>query len=67
MASRYSDLVQAGRSGHRIAVEARFFSPVQTIQPPTQLWVPGYYPGIKRPGVAVTTHLHSSAEVKENV
>jgi len=41
--SRYSDWLQAGRSGDRIPVEAKFSASVQTgpgAQPPYLNWVP---------------------------
>jgi hypothetical protein len=51
--SRYSDTLQAGRSGDRIPVGARFYIPVQAglqlAQPPLQL-VPGHFSWDKAAG-----------------
>jgi hypothetical protein len=66
--SRYSKWLRAGRSGDRIAVEAKFSLPFQT--------GPGAnstscakgtvsYPGVKRPGCDIDHSSQSSAEVKE--
>ena len=67
---RYSYSLRAGRPGDRIPVGVRFSAPVQTdpghIQPPIQ-WVPGFFPGVKRPGRGGNHAPTSSAEVKERV
>jgi hypothetical protein len=69
--SRYSDSLRTGRSGDRIRWEARFPAPVQTGPRPIQpsiLWVPGFFPGVKRTGRGVDhPPTSSSAEVKERV
>ena len=47
---RYSDWLRAGRSGYRIPVEARFFSPVQTgpgAHPFSCTMGTGSFPGVK--------------------
>ena len=51
--ARHSDLLQAGRSGDRIPVEARFFAPVQTgpaAHPASYTMGTGSFPRVKRPG-----------------
>jgi hypothetical protein len=51
--SRYSDCLQAGRSGDRKPVGATFTAPAQNgsvaPQPPVQ-WIPGLFPGRKEAG-----------------
>jgi hypothetical protein len=62
------DSLQAGRSGDRIPVRARFSAPVQT---GTGVYLASYtmgtrsFPGVKRPGYGVGHTPASSAEVKE--
>ena len=66
--SRYSDLLRAGRSGHRIPVGARFSAPVQTgrgAHPASCKMATGSFPGVKRPGRGVDHPPPTSAEVKE--
>ena len=61
--SRYSDSLRAGRSGDRIPVMARFYTPVQTgpgAHPASCKWVPD----LSR-GVALTTHPHPAPRFKE--
>ena len=68
--SRYSDSLQAGRSGDRIPAGARFSAPVQTgpgAHPAFYTMGTGSFPGIKRPGRGVDNPPPSSAEVKERV
>ena len=51
--SRYSDSLQAGRSGDRIPVRARFSAPVQTspgVHPASCTMGTGSFPGVKWPG-----------------
>ena len=59
--------LQAGRSGDRIPVEARFSAPAQTspgAHPASQTMGTGSFPGVTRPGRGVD-HPPSSAEVKK--
>ena len=67
--SRYNDSLLAGRSGDRIPAGAIFSAPVhralRPTQPPIQ-WVPGLFPGLKRPGRGVD-HPPHRAEVKKKV
>ena len=67
--SPYSDLLRDGRSGDRIPVGARFFSPVQTGPlAHTSSYTRVYrvsFPGVKRPGRGVNHPPSSRAEVKE--
>jgi len=54
--SRYSDSLQAGRSGDRMPVVARFSAPVQTgpeTHPASYAMGTGSFPGVKRPGRGV--------------
>ena len=53
MAQWYNDLLQAGRSGDRIPVRVRFFTPVQTgpgAHPASFTLGTGSFSGVKRPG-----------------
>jgi len=57
--TRYSDSLWAGRSGDPIPVEARFSATVQTgpeAHPTSYTMGTGSFPGVKRPGVALTIH-----------
>jgi hypothetical protein len=68
--SRYSDSLQAGRSGDRIPVGARFSAPVQTgigAHPASCTMGTGSFLGVKWAGREVDHPLPSSAEVKERV
>jgi len=60
--SRYSDWLQAGRSGDRIPVGARFPAPVQTgprAHPASCTMGTGSFPGVKSGrGVTLTPHPH---------
>ena len=64
------DLLQAGRSGDRIPMGARFSAPVQT---GPGVYLASYtmgtrsFPGAKRPGHGVEDTPASSSEVKERV
>ena len=68
--SRYSDSLQAGRSGDLIPVGARFSAPVQT-GPGAHLtsYTMGTrsFPGVKQPGRGVDHPPPSSAEVEGRV
>ena len=51
--SRYSDLLRAGRSGDRIPVGARFFTPIQTgyeSHPDSCTMGTGSFPAVKGAG-----------------
>jgi hypothetical protein len=70
IASHYSDLLRAGRSGDRIPVGARFSAPVHTgprAHPASCTMGTGSFPGVKRPRRGVDHPPLSSAEVKERV
>ena len=63
-------MTQAGRSGDRIPLEARFSAPIQTgpgAHPASYTTGNVSYPGVKRPGRGVDHPLPSRAEVKERV
>jgi hypothetical protein len=60
--------LQAGRSGDRIPVEARFFAHIQTgpeAHPASCTLVTGSFAGVKRPGRGADHPPPSSAEVKK--
>jgi hypothetical protein len=62
--------LRAGRSGDRIPMEARLFSPVQTgpgAHPASYTMDTGSFLGIKRPGRGVDHPPTTSAEFKERV
>jgi len=68
--NRYSDSLQAGRSGDRIPVGARFSEPVQTgtgTHPASYTMDTGSFQGVKSPGRGVDYPPPSSAEVKQRV
>ena len=68
--SRYSDSLQAGRSGDRIPVGARFPTPIQTgpgAHPASYTRGTGSFPGVKRPARRVDHPPASSADVTEIV
>jgi hypothetical protein len=68
--SRYSDSLQAGRSGDGIPVRARFSAPVQTgpgAHPALYTMSTGSFPGVMRPGRGVNPPPPSSAGFKERV
>jgi hypothetical protein len=68
--SRYSDWLQAGRSGDRIPVERRFSAPGQTgpgAHPSSYTMATGSFPGVKRPRRGVDHPSPSSADVTERV
>jgi len=67
---RYSDSLQAGRSGDRIPVGGRFSAPVQTdpvAHPASYTMGIGSLPLVKRAGRCVDHPPHSSAEVEGRV
>ena len=60
--------LRAGRSGDRIQVEARFSAPVQTgpwAYPASYTMGTGSFLGVKRQGVAFTTHPHLAPRLKK--
>jgi hypothetical protein len=66
----YSDSLQAGRSGDRIQVGARFSAPVQTgrgAHPASYTKSTGSFPGVKVAGAWCWPSTPSIAEVKERV
>ena len=68
--SRYSDSLQAGRSGDWIPVEARFSAPVQTgpgAHSASCTMGTGSFPGVKRPGRGVDHPPPFSAEAEGRV
>jgi hypothetical protein len=68
--SRYSDSLRAGRSGDRIPVGVKFFTPAQTspgAHPASYTMGTGSFPGVKRSGRGVDHPLPSRAEVNERV
>jgi hypothetical protein len=68
--SRYSDKLQAGQSGDRIPVGARFFTPIQTdpaANPASYTVGTGSCPGVKWPEHGIDHPPPSSAGVKERV
>jgi len=70
--ARYSDSLQAGRSGDRIPVERRgggrdFPHPSRPDQPAFYTMGTGSFLGVKRSGCGVDHPSPSSAEVKERV
>jgi hypothetical protein len=68
--SRYSDSIEAGRSGNRIPIVAGFSTPVQAGPgaPPTSYTMgTRSFPSVKRPERGVNHPPSSSAEVKERV
>jgi hypothetical protein len=67
---RDSYFLRAGRSGDRITVGARFYTPVQTgpeAHPGSCTMDTGSFPGVKRPGRGVDHPPPFSADVKERV
>ena len=68
--SWYSDLLEAGRSGDRIALGARFSAPIQTspgAHPASYTMGTGSFPGVKQPGRGADHPPPSSTEVIERV
>jgi len=68
--SRYSDPLRAGRSEDRTPVGTKFSPPVQMgtgAHPASYTMGTGFFPGVKRPGVTLTTYPPSSAGVKEKI
>jgi len=68
--SRFGDSLRDGRSGDRVAVEARFSALVQTgpaAHPASYTMGTGSFPGVKRLGRGIDHPPPSSAEVKERV
>jgi hypothetical protein len=68
--SRYSDLLQAGRSRDQIPVEAKFSTPNQTspgTHPDSYTMGTQSFLGVKWPGCGVDHPPHFSAEVIERV
>ena len=69
--SRYSDSLQAGRSGDRIPVGWRDFPqpsrPAPGAHPAFCTMGTGYFQGVKRPGSGVDNPLPSSTEVEGRV
>ena len=66
--SRYSDSLQARRSGDRIPVGARFSAPVQTgpgAHPASYTMGTGSFPGVKRPGRDVDHPPHLAPKSKK--
>ena len=66
--NRYSDSIRAGRSRDRIAVEARFSTPVQTDPGAHQACyttVAGSFPGVKRPGRGLDSPPHLVPRLKK--
>ena len=64
-----SDSLQAGRSGDRIPVKARFSELVQTgpgAHPSSYTMGTGTFPGVKRPGRDVDQPLHLAPRLKED-
>ena len=63
-------MLQAGRSGVRIPEGARDYSLLQNVQSglgptqPSNQWVPGFFPGVKRPDCEVDHSSSSIVEVK---
>jgi len=56
---RYSDSLQAGQTGDRIPVRAKFCAPIQTgpgAYPASYTRSTGPFPGVKRPGHGLATH-----------
>jgi hypothetical protein len=68
--SRYSDSLQAGRSGNRILMGTRFPIPIQTgpgAHPASYTMGTGTFPGVKRRSRRVDHTPASSADVTERV
>jgi len=65
---RLSDLLRDGQSGDRISVGARFSANVQTgpgAHAASYTMGTGSFPGVKRPGVALTTHPHLAPRLRK--
>ena len=65
---RLSDLLRAGQSGDWISVGARFSATVQTgpgANPASYKMGTGFFPEVKRPGVALTIHPHLAPRLRK--
>ena len=68
--SQYSHSLRGGRSGDRMPVEARFFTPIQTnpgVHPASYPMSARLFWGIKQPGCGINHPHPSSNKVKERV
>jgi hypothetical protein len=66
--SRYSDSLQAGRSGDQVLVGVRYSAPIQTgseANPASYTVGAGSFLVVKWPGVVLSTHLHLAPRLEK--